>query len=310
MDLRPQDLPRLRQELVRFGQSDLFRQILEIKERHRIFATDQESAALADSMARALALTSAELFYVGIEMCELVMVAAKSLPEFTLAQSDPPSRDGFAWLSVKIKDVDPTYIPVEVVAIGWRTVKDTLQISIFIERDEAPIPSPAVLQPYGFPIVFPLGSWEIPIDQDGSPQIIRQGGPDPTTDEKGRTTGVFSLAALKTLWLLMRQPLSQESIQTPDRAARRRAQREGLSEPPLVRVIALRRPSGGSGQPGEPAQWHHRWIVRGHWRNQPYGSERQLRRPIWISPFVKGPEGAPMIGGEKVYVVKTTTGGT
>jgi hypothetical protein len=32
-----------------------------------------------------------------------------------------------------------------------------------------------------------------------------------------------------------------------------------------------------------------RWIVRGHWRNQPYGPDRSLRRLTWIEPYWKGP---------------------
>lgn len=30
------------------------------------------------------------------------------------------------------------------------------------------------------------------------------------------------------------------------------------------------------------------WMVRGHWRNQPYGHERQERKLIWIEPYIKG----------------------
>jgi hypothetical protein len=33
-----------------------------------------------------------------------------------------------------------------------------------------------------------------------------------------------------------------------------------------------------------------RRIVRGHWRNQPWGPGGSLRRLIWIAPFWKGPE--------------------
>ncbi|MBI4918178.1 MAG: hypothetical protein HY825_20240 [Acidobacteria bacterium] len=36
-----------------------------------------------------------------------------------------------------------------------------------------------------------------------------------------------------------------------------------------------------------------RWIVRGHWRNQPCGPGRMQRELIWICPYWKGPEGAP-----------------
>ena len=36
------------------------------------------------------------------------------------------------------------------------------------------------------------------------------------------------------------------------------------------------------------------WIVRGHWRNQVHGPGRTGRKRIWIQPYWKGPEHAPM----------------
>jgi Protein of unknown function DUF45 len=36
-------------------------------------------------------------------------------------------------------------------------------------------------------------------------------------------------------------------------------------------------------------EWSHRWTVRGHWRNQPYGPGRTKIRAKYIRPFVKGP---------------------
>jgi hypothetical protein len=38
----------------------------------------------------------------------------------------------------------------------------------------------------------------------------------------------------------------------------------------------------------------------GHWRKQWYPSQER-NVPIWISPYVKGPDGAPLLAGEKVY---------
>ncbi len=38
-----------------------------------------------------------------------------------------------------------------------------------------------------------------------------------------------------------------------------------------------------------------RFIVRGHWRNQPVGEGRKERRLIWIKPYYKGPEMAELI---------------
>lgn len=73
--------------------------------------------------------------------------------------------------------------------------------------------------------------------------------------------------------------------------------------PRTVRVVELRRlarkpvePTADSGR-----EYHHQWVVRGHWRQQPYGPGRAQRRTTWIPPYVKGPEGAPLIGSDTVF---------
>lgn len=35
-------------------------------------------------------------------------------------------------------------------------------------------------------------------------------------------------------------------------------------------------------------EFNGQWIVRGHWRNQPYGKGLSKRRLVWIEPYVKG----------------------
>lgn len=39
--------------------------------------------------------------------------------------------------------------------------------------------------------------------------------------------------------------------------------------------------------------------VAGHWKKQPYGPERMLRKVIWIQPYWKGPEGSPIKPGSE-----------
>jgi len=38
----------------------------------------------------------------------------------------------------------------------------------------------------------------------------------------------------------------------------------------------------------EQVRTTHSWFVRGHWRNQPYGSNRSQYKKIWIEPHIKG----------------------
>jgi hypothetical protein len=73
---------------------------------------------------------------------------------------------------------------------------------------------------------------------------------------------------------------------------------------PDVRVIRLAAPSPRPSDPvGETKRlYHHRWPVRMHKVRQWYPS-RQEHRVIWRGPYIKGPAGAPLMMGEKAYLV-------
>lgn len=45
-----------------------------------------------------------------------------------------------------------------------------------------------------------------------------------------------------------------------------------------------------------------RHVVRGHWTHQPHGPGRQLRRLQWIASYTRGPEGAPLVERDAVYI--------
>lgn len=57
--------------------------------------------------------------------------------------------------------------------------------------------------------------------------------------------------------------------------------------------------SGDTGHGNKPSV---RFMVRGHWRNQAFGTGRTDRKLIWIRPFYKGPDVAATIN--KPYIVK------
>jgi hypothetical protein len=73
---------------------------------------------------------------------------------------------------------------------------------------------------------------------------------------------------------------------------------------PIVKIIELRtlkRPGCPDGE--SDIEWTHRWIVRGHWREQ-WIPSRNAHEPRWIAPYVKGPEDKPLVVADKtVYAV-------
>lgn len=108
---------------------------------------------------------------------------------------------------------------------------------------------------------------------------------------------------LMSVMALAREPrLATTTDEEPDRASRRRAKRAGI-DLGATRVIYARPSIGGHAGSGEGHAYKHRWIVSGHWRSQPYGEGMKLRRPVYIAPHVKGPDGAPLLHGEKVRAI-------
>lgn len=107
-------------------------------------------------------------------------------------------------------------------------------------------------------------------------------------------------AVLATVFELMNQTLISTDEADLDRKIARRMKRMRL--PQKVNVIQLRRIKSNNEYEGDTAvTWSHRWIVRGHWRNQPTGPGREEVKRIWIKPYIKGPDNMPLVHTEKIY---------
>jgi hypothetical protein len=97
--------------------------------------------------------------------------------------------------------------------------------------------------------------------------------------------------------LFIKQTVLTTSSTRASRGLRRRMEKAGARRPdPLVRVVQLRKHKHAythSDGDQEQVDWSCRWLVQGHWRNQWYSS-KQIHQPIWIAPFIKGPDDKPL----------------
>lgn len=57
---------------------------------------------------------------------------------------------------------------------------------------------------------------------------------------------------------------------------------------------------------GKRREYAYRFIVRGFYRNQPYGPGRKMRRRQWIPPFIKGPADKPLRVKDTVNILRGT----
>jgi len=337
-EIRPQDVPKLRTGTLasvrRVGPAVIQSKIenndpiFSFRPIPKDWSIPHVSRILAEN--HAASLEQAELFYVSQEMVELAQVAEASLPSFRLLPEDVPAQHGFIVFATPLGEYRNNYptlsdeIDVKIVAASWQVLfaNGSLHISpdgkltkgsvhitwwegidpfidaaarrgdwtpeqMAAQRQRTPINwgSEARL-PFTTTEADDIPYWDPDTNSHISYQEARKIGPMPS-------------------WAGM-QELTEIEDAHYDRAARRRAAREGRELPP-VRVITLRRTrhSQHSQHEGEHGsrEYHHRWLVRGHWRQQ-WFPKRQAHRPVWIAPHIKGPDDAPLLGGEKVYALR------
>ena len=107
---------------------------------------------------------------------------------------------------------------------------------------------------------------------------------------------------LAALLLLLSQEITVARTQPVNPFAARRAVRAGMRRE-HVTVVDVRRREHRPAEPGTEAgeRLHERHIVGGHWKWQPFGKERRLRKRIFVAAYVRGPEDAPLVAKPRVH---------
>ena len=250
-------------------------------------------------------LRTAELYWVAEDMVALAAHSGGQLTEARWATADRPSPCGLiVWQGgVSGASISPpggggsVVMPIEV--CSWGPAEGGLQVVVWLSRRALAAgvaTSGQDVQQDAVPPLIPIASWVLPVTADPVPmQDLPQGTPLPM------------VGALAAGWLLMQQPtLADRRVERPEKAVRRAYARQGRPAPEVT-IVDLRRryvpqdrdPDAGA---EEGRRYRHRWVVSGHWRSQPFGRERALRRQQWIPSYVKGPDGAPLLATEKVNV--------
>ena len=212
-------------------------------------------------------LPRCEPIFMEDEPQQLLASAWQSLPDFELREADLLVPNGYVQLALPL----PGFWGDEpLVAFGWLTDSASgLAVAIaFADINGVSVPFPT---PLAFPGEGKMADYEFPIAK-----------------------------LLVAFWLLASQRLIVTSAQKPNRAVRRRAQEREIES---VIVVSLRRRSYPETDGSRNVEWSHRWLTRGHWRNQWYPSENR-HKPIWIADFVKGPPDKPFVAKQRAFEFK------
>lgn len=239
------------------------------------------------------ALRDAQLYWIASSMIPVAQAAAATLPEWSaalalpapcgmLAFATPPGM--LPWPGSGEDGDDPLVVPVD--GVAWRPTDGGYELSVLVRarRIRAQLAGPWRDSP-----LMVIATVRLPT---GRPIV-------PRGDDGGRL-----ISLLGASWLLMGQVgiATTEAIDVPPPAI-------GSGEPPelptAVTIVELRRLQAPPAEhdPGATGRaYTHRWLVRGHWRQQACGPGHVERRPAWIAPYLKGPDGAPLIEREQVMV--------
>lgn len=158
---------------------------------------------------------------------------------------------------------------------------------------------------------IPLGYFDLPLGQV-----------TPIEELTGSEGQQAFLAFLSALWVLMKTPtvaqLSEGDIATGATSPRRTQTAEESPAPftvpdkrrvQVVDMVPMRHapesPEVEEEAQGEGARRYrkssYKWVVRGHWRNQRVGKNRENRQLTWVASYLKGNLAGPLKTSEKVY---------
>lgn len=305
-------VPTHRKQMV----ADLYRSSERVEQiRREAVARDVAGDVLADAASNrdgtlrwAELAEAAPLYWVTGDMARLALDASQDVPDFDVRVL--PGRSGMVLLADPLPSllVPPTtYLvgglrwqgTVPVWGLWWHPVEGGGATSVQVLTRRADLPRPMLhgtgqLQP----LFGPQAAWDRPLDFAKASGQLRDTEGNQMPDE---SLGV--LAFLAAMAVMMMTPTVAER-RTLDVRTGRSADRVPDARPDnLVTTVDLRPLRHVTDEPGEGGRvYRHRWIVRGHWTHQPHGPGGSLRKLVYRAPYIKGPEGAPLLVTEKVMV--------
>lgn len=232
-------------------------------------------------------LHASQLFWISADFTQLSILAGKDFDKVTLTREQLPAPFGFLVYDQPIGEIPRPGGQAAIRAVSWTLVPQGVWLNLYIQgEDSAPeIDVEAMRSEFGYLLCPNAGGgfrFNDLLDFFKAPEGI-------STD---------FIATIFATWFLMAQPGVAEQRPAPvDKKAERAYKRANANRtPPAVQLVDLRRrprrPDGPEGHEGRKLAF--RVYRRGHWKRQFYGPGRAMRKTIYVSAYIAGPEGAPL----------------
>lgn len=245
---------------------------------------------------------AADLWWVHEDMTRLAVEAGKSLPRFRCHPGMLPSPVGLmAWATpVHVTHSELLGAEFRARAVAWLADDDGVWLISYDDTGDMP-------NPMGVGRLSTRLGWlseSVSIYLPWRDELEFKFSDSPARNEVHNASSAQCAVAT---WLLIGQSLATVTAAPDPRPVdARRLRRRGhpASSARIVSVTAATHPPAAVGAAGR--EYLHRWLVSGHWRQQPWGPGGRYRRPKWIEPHMKGPDGAPLLHTERVFTARST----
>lgn len=238
---------------------------------------------------------SDNLYWVSTEFTRLATMAGKEFDKISLTREELPATFGFMIFEEPIGEIQRPLGMAHIRGVSWTLIPEGVWLNLYIQGEdcEPDIDVEQMRAEFGW-LMCPNTGSGIPFGSE----IERIDGPQ------------YDIAAtILATWFLMRQPGVAEHSKAPvDKKAARSFQRTNNRPLPDVQLVDLRRQPR---RPGSDTETHEgrkltvRVYRRGHWKRQFYGPGRAMRKTIYISGYIAGPENAPLKDSpRKVKIVR------
>ncbi len=270
--------------------------------------TSAESLAFTIAASRHVFRVS-ETLYMNGQFCDLVDHARRTVPDdLEFEESWVPCPFGFMWLETPFTVPHLSYDAgaaaldqATIRAVGWMKLSDC---AFYTPVGEVPMDSLDgymflcyLETPDGFAVWsnFHLKQGEKVLDRLRLFETNSYSGGDEMPYRPGKENDeLHEIRWVYTALHLMAQRLTIVSEQQTSPLAKGMARRKGRNLNPFLKVVSLRRMEYDrqkeQGQHSD-REYHWQWLVRGHWRRQPF--KDGLYKNIFIEAFVKGPQNMP-----------------
>lgn len=273
----------------------------------------------------------AELSWIDKKLCDVIAQVATTIPRWSPAAAQPAKKGFLAW------EKPPSQIPmvghirgetpdVPIDAIAWmddpekdgyikiyffsrlkqhRDDLSAIQRSLnspLHEMFEISLPQDA---PYGKDV--DADEVDTQILDEAVQQVYAEGAKDKVLSAIGATWLLMQQRSVAMPNVVQTQTLRQRGDDAvPQEFAERKASRRPQVRVTTYDVAHSPVASEGGRRRGSGREYASQWWVRGHWRQQPWGPGRKLRRPKFIEAHLAGPSDKPV--DDRPQVRKYTAG--